>query len=356
MTEESLTVRVVRAVAQAASGAAPRWLTATDVIDACPDDSSGNIYATLSNSSKNADRGLLLKRRNHERGGLLEYTTRDGFDLETWLKGRGKTPAPKNGTSKLEEPEVQIVKAILRAKRRLTRDEIEGGGDFSSTEALVLRLADLVRVDGVLERDREEVGKPWVYGVRRDVDIAEWLRQRGSSLDGLDSTPIETKTAAPPTGQRVPPQDARTASAAAPRPEDIPGLPRLRAEAAAAAPEQKTAAPPATARAAPSQEGAEPARVAAPVQQTAGAQVPAIAASVHTERPPPAAPAEPKRREPLDLITEMAILSAALLAAEVRALLLEFEHVIGPMTDLERALRNFERADKLREEAKAGRG
>lgn len=150
-----------------------------------------------------------------------------------------------------------------------------------------------------------------------------------------------TKTAAPPTGQRVPPQDARTASAAAPK-----------AEAPKAPP---VVSPPVDGeRSTPHSSSAKPSAASAPVQQTAGVQSPGSASAgtvsaTASTTATPAAPADQKHREPFDLMTELALVAAAILATEVRAM----DFTNGPA--LARALQNFERADRLREDAKGAR-
>jgi hypothetical protein len=379
MTAETLSIRVIRVIHDAQK-AGRRWLSGKEVSEACPDDNGGLVYSTLSNITKNADNAPLVRRRNSERGGVLEYTTIEGFDFDAWIATKGpKVPRSSSASKTLEEPEVQIVKTILRAKRRLAGDEIYRCGDYSSKEALVLRLADLVKPGGVLERDRKEVGAPWLYGVRRDVDIDAWLKEHGASTDALPATrsvtglaafnaqsASEPKTAAPPTGQRVPPQDARTARVAAPKvapSSERGGTPIVDSPAPTVITSQYGAATPS------SPKGPAAGNVAMPQSRPEGAlhETPPRSEDSVTESTPGRAGISSDRatgmgagsplkaphaphREPLDLMTEMAIVSAALLAAEVRAAAI---YLTAPA--LERALRNFERADKLREEAKAGR-
>ena len=317
MTAETVTARVVRVVASVA----PRWLTAKDVFEACPGENSSVLYATLSAQARDEKKGPLRKRRSEQ--GVLEYTSIEGFDLDAYLKSRGTRAARAPGPEKaaLDEPEVQIVKALLSAKRRLTGDEIYQCGDYTSRESFNLRLAPLCKPGvGVLERERDEVGKPFRYGVRRDVDIEAWLKERGSKPDAaIELAPAEPKTAAPP---------APAAEADSPDHISQPG--------------KKV-------------EPAPTVKDSSPVQQTAGggeksAAVPGpMPKSEPVRSATPAGPADRKHRAAPDLMTELAIIAAANLAAAVR------DCEISGIPELESALSIFERADKLREEAKAER-
>lgn len=338
---DTLSVRIVRAVHQVQ----PRWLTGSQVTGACPDDNGSSVYATLSNLAKES-KGPLRKRRSD--GGVYEYSTIDGFDLEEWLSGRTpKVRVDSSGSRAApDEPEVQIVKTLLAAKRRLTADEILACGDHMSKESLVLRLAAMVKPDaGVLERDREEIGKPWTYGVRRDIDVESWLRERGSSY-------VITGT----------------------EPEAVTGLSAFNAR------EPEPAAPPARSPAAPSKEGAEPARAAAtktvaaqtsenreasdrtssPGEASAPAAVPPTATTQspdddllviprRSERAPPPPAAPPPVGTAFDLATEIALVAAANLAALL--------HDCELPPDLARALSTFERAfamqGRVQKEARA---
>jgi hypothetical protein len=383
MGEEPLTVQIVRHV----HGALPHWLSGKQVCDAV-EGKADLVFATLSNLSSKPEKGPLRKRRDPNRGGVLEYTTIEGFDLAEWLTARpmrqaparrtptpqadspkptaSPAPRPRTFKSDIDEPEAQIVKALLKAKRRMSADELLAcGDDHTSKEALVLRLAALVKPDdGVLEREREAIGKPWMYGVRRDIDIDAWLRERGASRG--------------------------EAAAAEPTPGPIKGLvafnvsrdskPAVLTTQSAPEASPKPATPPVSGSAVPSKEGAEPVRVAAtktvapqvpeavrpgaddppPVSATpsaaatvlkaavaapavtgvAGSDSPASAAAATEPAIParvaaPAAAAAPKG-DSFDIATEIALVAAANLAVML--------HDFELPADVVRALSTFERA------------
>lgn len=145
-------------------------------------------------------------------------------------------------------------------------------------------------------------------------------------------------------------------------PKERPPLP-IAKEAARPPAQTELATPSATPRTAPLEEGAEPARVAGPV--AAMSPAPAVAEQKQPLAEPQAQPpsvGEPQTehlsqpgkkvsaaKSPLyDLSTELAIIAAANLAAAVR------DCNIDGIPELERALLNFERADRAREESKVG--
>jgi hypothetical protein len=383
MGEEPLTVQIVRHV----HGALPHWLSGKQVCDAV-EGKADLVFATLSNLSSKPEKGPLRKRRDPNRGGVLEYTTIERFDLAEWLTARpmrqaparrtptpqadspkataSPAPRPRTFKSDIDEPEAQIVKALLKAKRRMSADELLAcGDDHTSKEALVLRLAALVKPDdGVLEREREAIGKPWMYGVRRDIDIDAWLRERGASRG--------------------------EAAAAEPTPSPIKGLvafnvsrdskPAVLTTQSAPEASPKPATPPVSGSAVPSKQGAEPVRVAAtktvapqvpeavrpgaddppPVSATPsaaatvlkaavaapavtrvpGSDSPASAAAAPEPAIParvaaPAAAAAPKG-DSFDIATEIALVAAANLAVML--------HDFELPADVVRALSTFERA------------
>lgn len=306
-----LPVRVVKIV----QSVMPRRLTASEVIDACPDDKSGNVYAALSNLSKDG-KGPLHKKRGDS--GVLDYTISAGFDIEAWLRerenGRRAPRTPSTPAEPVGDEAAQIISVLRRFPTRLTSNDIEAAGSFSDRRVMLLTLAQMCEPGGPLERDRTGNGAPFHYGVRRGFDVEAWLQERGQELL-TDTEPASAQ------GPQPQPAEATTpASAAAPATRLVRGYASDEPPAPRVAPQPAQAA----------QAAAEPKQ---PVVR--------VVAIPKTAQSAPAS--APSKLELYDLTAELAIVAAANLAAAVR------DHIsnVDDCPELARALSTFDRAERI---------
>lgn len=317
---ELLPVRVVKIV----RSVMPRRLTASDVIDACPDDKSGNVYAALSNLSKDG-KGPLNKKRGDT--GVLDYTISPGFDIDAWLRdrenGRRASRAPSAPTEPAGDDAAQIISVLRRFPTRLSSNDIEAAGSFADRREMLLTLAKMCEPDGPLERDRTGNGAPFLYGIRRGFDVEAWLSERGQEL------PIDTEPA--------PAQDQRQEIASSRRAADA--IDPASKPASVAAPAVRVI------RGYASDEESPAPRAAAPMAQPAAEpKQPAVVRVVAVPKTAQSAPASaPTKLELYDLTAELAIVAAANLAASLR------DHVsnLDDCPELSRALATFERAERI---------
>jgi hypothetical protein len=399
-TVEPLSTRVVRAVHQVH----PRWLTGKEVREAFPDERDDIVYATISNNAKD-NKGPLRKRRR-EQSGVLEYSTIDGFDLDRWIEERRAARRNRSTQGDSLDVCVTIVQALRQHPDRLTADELESTGRFKDRREMLLNIKQLCDDGEPLMRERRggADAAPFEYGFKPGYDVEEWLRERGASGEpcapgdapalGYEPAPAaaaakpaatDPKTATPsppPAGNGAAPARAAAPSTAAPQAPQTarPGRGATEAgtrkvEPATSVKDTRVAAPAAaagppearTAHGRDTRDEPTPATPPPPVvvpRRFEAAPVPAAATpkAQPTDAPTPAAPnvvapvaASPKAQaipSPRgdrarvtshdDLATELVIISAACLATAVRA------HVAGidKCPELERALQNFEQADR----------
>lgn len=371
MTEpvkEPCSLRVVRVIQLVI----PRRLTAQQVMEACPDDASGIVYATLSNLSKDG-KGPLQKRRSES--GVLDYGITPDFDIAAWIEARKprrkSAPATTSGEP-LGDETGQIIRVLRRVPKRLTSNEIEATGQFADRPALLLVLAKMCADSGPLERDRAGNGSPFMYGIRRDFDVDAWLADQGQAPCADDAPKDSAVAQAPVTaraGERVAAADsrkvestasvkdtvlARPACAADPRKQGavdrdlsdrplkndegrdsqhrMPGRESQQARSSDSSVSIATAAP-------------KTAAAQTPATVRPGADVSSSKASSNESAPAAATPARPLNGDAQALATDLVVISAANLAAAIREAIRR--DAIPELPDLTRALHNFERADRI---------